>query len=67
MFEMTVWSIPDWLASGEVLFRTLLGALLLLLLWEVATLLAVLIGWVNDEDPTWQGRRTAHRSERNVL
>ena len=49
MLEMIARSIPEWMASGEALFRMLLGVLVLLVLWEVATLLAILIGWTGDE------------------
>jgi len=64
MSAMTAWNIPDWLASGEVLFRTLLGALVLLVLWEVATLLAVLLRCIGDGDglpsPSKRGGRAGH-------
>jgi len=49
MIEMAAWSMPDWLASGDTVFRTLLAVLVLLVLWELATLLAVLLCWVRDD------------------
>jgi hypothetical protein len=49
MFDFIAPSIPYWLASGTMILRTLLGILALIVLWEVATLLAVLIGFVSDQ------------------
>ncbi|MGD8278455.1 MAG: hypothetical protein PVH00_10540 [Gemmatimonadota bacterium] len=61
---MSMWRIPEFLASGAVVFRMLSGVLLLLVLWEVATLLAVLIGWSGDEGAPIRSARRGSDSAR---
>jgi hypothetical protein len=65
MTEMSMWRIPEFLASGQALFRMLLGVLVLLVLWEVATLLAVLIGWSGDDGAPIRSARRGPGSARS--
>jgi len=64
MSELGMWSIPEFLASGAVVFRMLLGVLVLLVLWEVATLLAVLIGSSGDDGAPIRSARRGSGSVR---
>jgi len=64
MSELGTWSIPDFMVFGQVVFRMILGVLVLLVLWEVATLLSVLIGWSGDDGAPIRSARRGSGSAR---
>ena len=49
MSEFIAPGILDWLASGTIIIRILISLLALVVLWEVATLLALLIGFISSQ------------------
>jgi hypothetical protein len=60
MFDLLAMETLQWIASGEAWFRMLLAVLVLIVLWEVAALIAVLIGLASSQGTSRGGVRPNH-------